>query len=133
MPITHLLQKPHGRQSPHYPCTHLLQTNFHHHVPQHLRELSVSQGQSPQPEVGGGVGDGAQHKLYGVDGLLNEHLAKLKLLVDRRWCVSLPGRRSVRGLCSLTLAHRLEYVKMHSHSCKNKHTQLRIVLNKRYM
>jgi len=40
-----------------------------HHVPEHLRELGVRQGQRPQTQVGGRVRDRAQHILDGVDTL----------------------------------------------------------------
>ena len=40
---------------------------------------SVSKGQCPESQVGGGVGDAAQTKLNGVDSLVDEHLSKLKL------------------------------------------------------
>ena len=39
----------------------------------------MSKRESPQSEVGGCVGDGAQTVLNGVDGLVDEHLPKLKL------------------------------------------------------
>ena len=37
--------------------------------PAGLPHLGVRQRQGPQAQVGGGVGDGAQHKLDGVDHL----------------------------------------------------------------
>ena len=40
-----------------------------HHVPEHLGELGMGEGQGPETEVGGGVGHGPQHELYGVDAL----------------------------------------------------------------
>ena len=43
----------------------------------------MSQRQSPQSEVRGGVGDGSQTELDGVDGLMDEHLSKLKLCVEK--------------------------------------------------
>lgn len=45
------------------------QSNPHDHGPKNFRELGVGQGQSPQAEVGGRVGHGAEAKLDGVDGL----------------------------------------------------------------
>jgi len=39
----------------------------------------VSQTQSPQAQVGGGVGDAAQAVLDGVDGLMHQHVPKVKL------------------------------------------------------
>lgn len=35
----------------------------------------------PEPEVGGGIGDGTQHKLDGMDHLVHHHFTELKLLV----------------------------------------------------
>ena len=43
----------------------------------------MSQRQSPQSEVRGGVGDGSQTELDGVDGLMDEHLSKLKLCAEK--------------------------------------------------
>ena len=40
----------------------------------------MSQRESPEPEVGGSVGDGSQTVLNGVDGLMDEYLPKLKLV-----------------------------------------------------
>ncbi len=40
----------------------------------------MSETESPETEVGGSVGDGAQTVLNGVDRLVNEDLAKLKLV-----------------------------------------------------
>ena len=40
---------------------------------------SVGEGEGPETEVGGSVGDGPQTVLNGVDGLVDEHLPKLKL------------------------------------------------------
>lgn len=42
----------------------------------------MRQGQRPQTEVGSGVGDASQHKLDGMDALLHQHLAELKLLLQ---------------------------------------------------
>ena len=59
------------------------QSNPHDHGPENFRELGVGQGQSPQAEVGGRVGHGAQAKLDGVDGLSGDisaiNLQKLSL------------------------------------------------------
>ena len=39
----------------------------HDHAPENLRQLVVGQRQRPQPEVAGGVGDGAEDVLDGVN------------------------------------------------------------------
>ena len=39
----------------------------HDHAPEHLRQLVVGQRQGPQPKVAGGVGDGAEDVLNGVN------------------------------------------------------------------
>ncbi len=39
------------------------------HVPEHLGELGVGQGERPQSQVGGRVRDGAKHVLNSVDTL----------------------------------------------------------------
>ena len=39
----------------------------------------MGQGESPETEVGGCVGDGTQTVLNGVDGLVDEHLTEFKL------------------------------------------------------
>mmetsp|Transcript_32118 Transcript_32118/g.102304 ORF Transcript_32118/g.102304 Transcript_32118/m.102304 type:complete len:245 (-) Transcript_32118:2134-2868(-) len=58
-----------------------LQADLNHRLlPEDLRELSVSQGKSPQTQVGGGVGDAAQHVLDGVNHLMHHLLPKVKLL-----------------------------------------------------
>ena len=49
----------------------------------------VGQGQGPETQVGGGVRDTAQAELNGVDGLVNEHLPKLKLPQHRKQTSSL--------------------------------------------
>ena len=51
------------------------------HVPEHLGELGVGQGQGPQPQVGGGVRDGAQHVLDSVDALHTVIIATLDVCV----------------------------------------------------
>ncbi len=40
----------------------------------------VCQTESPESQVRGGVGDAAQAVLYGVDGLMHEHICHIKLL-----------------------------------------------------
>lgn len=40
----------------------------------------MGKGQSPQSEIGGGVGDRAQNILDGVDALVNEYLGELLFL-----------------------------------------------------
>ena len=42
----------------------------------------MSQGQSPETQVGSSVGDTSQAELNGVDGLVDEHFSKLKLETD---------------------------------------------------
>ena len=44
-------------------------TNPHDHVPEDLRQLCVGEGEGPEPEVGGRVGDGAEDVLDRVDAL----------------------------------------------------------------
>lgn len=39
----------------------------------------MGQAESPEPQVGGRVGDAAQAKLDGVDGLMQELVCKVKL------------------------------------------------------
>lgn len=39
----------------------------------------MSQAEGPEPQVGRRVGDAAQAKLYGVDGLMQELVCKVKL------------------------------------------------------
>lgn len=51
------------------------------HVPQHDRELLVGQRQSPQTQVGGGVGDTVQTEFNSVDDLVDHDLAEVELLV----------------------------------------------------
>jgi hypothetical protein len=60
----------------------VVQSNGHHKhaVVEHGRELAVRERQRPQPQVGGRVGDRAQHKLDGVDHLVHHHLAKIKVV-----------------------------------------------------
>ena len=40
----------------------------------------MRQTESPESEVRGCVGDAAQAVLYGVDGLMHEHLCSIKLM-----------------------------------------------------
>lgn len=42
----------------------------------------VCQTESPESEVRGSVGDAAQAVLYGVDGLMHEHVCNIKPLQD---------------------------------------------------
>ena len=39
----------------------------------------MGEGECPESQVGGRVGDGAQAVLYGMNGLVDEHLTELKL------------------------------------------------------
>ena len=48
---------------------------------------SVSQRESPESQVGSSVGDTAQTKLNGVDGLVDEHLSKIKLKQTTSMCI----------------------------------------------
>lgn len=45
-------------------------------IEEHLRKLTVCQGQGPESEVGGGVGDSSEHKLDSLDDLVNHHIGK---------------------------------------------------------
>ena len=58
------------------------QPDPHHHGPQHLGQLGVGQGQRPQPEVGGCVGDGTQHVLDRVDSLERYRVSSYKWPCD---------------------------------------------------
>ena len=42
----------------------------------YFRQLRMSQGESPEPEIGCRVGDRAQDVLDGVDALVDHHLAE---------------------------------------------------------
>lgn len=55
------------------------QTQTHHHAPQHLRQLSVSQAEGPETQVRRCVGNATQAELDGVDGLVQQHVGKVKL------------------------------------------------------
>uniref|UniRef100_A0A1I8J5W1 Secreted protein n=1 Tax=Macrostomum lignano TaxID=282301 RepID=A0A1I8J5W1_9PLAT len=57
----------------------LLEPDGQHHGPQHLGQLGVGQGQGPQAQVAGRVGDAAQAVLDRVDRLVHEDLADVKL------------------------------------------------------
>lgn len=49
--------------------------------PEHGGELGVRQGQGPEAEVGGSVGDGAKDELDGFNALVHKQLAESVLLV----------------------------------------------------
>lgn len=49
----------------------------------------MCQTESPKSEVRGGVGDAAQAVLYGVDGLVQEHVRKVKLQISLNKYVNL--------------------------------------------
>mmetsp|Transcript_46690 Transcript_46690/g.109871 ORF Transcript_46690/g.109871 Transcript_46690/m.109871 type:complete len:967 (-) Transcript_46690:258-3158(-) len=58
-----------------------LEANLHHCLlPEHLGELRVGEGEGPETEVGGGVGDAPEHVLDGVDHLVHHLLPKVELL-----------------------------------------------------
>merc|ERR1712045_389447 len=52
-----------------------------HHGPEHVAELVVGEGERPQAEVAGGVGDGAKHVLDGVDSLDDQNVSKALFLM----------------------------------------------------
>lgn len=58
-----------------------LHAKHQHPVIEDSRQLGVCQRKRPQPQVTGGVGHCSQHKLDGVDHLVHQDLAKVKLLV----------------------------------------------------
>eukprot|EP00327_Prymnesium_parvum_P002439 CAMPEP_0182843862 /NCGR_PEP_ID=MMETSP0006_2-20121128/26429_1 /TAXON_ID=97485 /ORGANISM="Prymnesium parvum, Strain Texoma1" /LENGTH=155 /DNA_ID=CAMNT_0024973713 /DNA_START=458 /DNA_END=921 /DNA_ORIENTATION=- len=51
----------------------------HDFVPEELRELRVREGERPQPQVRGGIRDGAEDELDRVDHLMDDHLAEVLL------------------------------------------------------
>ena len=53
----------------------------HDHLPEDRGELLMSEAQGPQPQVGGCVGDAAEHVLDAVDDLVDHHLGEVKLLL----------------------------------------------------
>ena len=46
-------------------------------IEEHLGELGVSKGQSPQTKVRSSVGDGTEHELNGLNQLMDHHFAKV--------------------------------------------------------
>ncbi len=58
----------------------LLEGEDEHALPEHGGELGVGERQGPQTQVRGGVGDGSEHELDGVDDLVDEDLVEVKLL-----------------------------------------------------
>mmetsp|Transcript_46689 Transcript_46689/g.109864 ORF Transcript_46689/g.109864 Transcript_46689/m.109864 type:complete len:277 (-) Transcript_46689:2144-2974(-) len=57
-----------------------LEANLHHCLlPEHLGELRVGEGEGPETEVGGGVGDAPEHVLDGVDHLVHHLLPEVEL------------------------------------------------------
>lgn len=48
----------------------------------------MGQAQGPESQVGGSVGDATQTVLYGVDGLVNSHVSKIKLWWKRQPLIS---------------------------------------------
>mmetsp|Transcript_57679 Transcript_57679/g.114512 ORF Transcript_57679/g.114512 Transcript_57679/m.114512 type:complete len:229 (-) Transcript_57679:686-1372(-) len=69
------------------------------HILEELGKLRVGEREGPETQVGGGVGDGAQHELDGVNHLVHHHLAKLSLSL----VLFLLRRRTLALRCHLTL------------------------------
>ena len=57
----------------------------------------MGEGECPESQVGGRVGDGAQAILYGMNGLVDEHLTELKLQGRGRERGEDRGRERERG------------------------------------
>mmetsp|Transcript_3507 Transcript_3507/g.5329 ORF Transcript_3507/g.5329 Transcript_3507/m.5329 type:complete len:687 (-) Transcript_3507:294-2354(-) len=57
----------------------LLEHEDHDTLPEDLRQLGVGQTEGPETKVGGSVGDASEDVLDGVDDLVDEDLAKVKL------------------------------------------------------
>lgn len=69
----------------------------------------VSQAESPEPQVGGRVGDAAQAELYSVDGLMQELVCKVKLRESRKMKWG-KGRRCERHKAGSCCPHLLGLV-----------------------
>ena len=52
-----------------------------HLFPEDLRELRVSEGEGPEAEVGRRVADHPEHELDGLNGLVDDDLAEVVLLL----------------------------------------------------
>jgi hypothetical protein len=56
---------------------HHLEAHAQHLLEEDVGELRVRERERPEPQVGGRVGDGAQHELDGLDDLVDEDLAEV--------------------------------------------------------
>ena len=54
------------------------------HVPQNLGKLRMCQGQSPESEVGSGVGDAPEAELDGVNDLMDHDFSEIMLFLSIR-------------------------------------------------
>lgn len=71
----------------------------------------VSQAESPEPQVGGRVGDAAQAKLDGVDGLMQQLVCKVELREQQNETEAVgrpPGGDKVAGPTSSSWCSPLE-------------------------
>lgn len=75
-----------------------------------LGQLGVGEGQCPQTEIGGGVGDGAEHELDGLDELMHEYLAWVMLLVRVIVLLDSHNSRVFLGSVDLRLTLRLQFL-----------------------
>lgn len=89
----------------------LLESVAQHHVPEHLGQLGVRQGQGPEPEVGGGVRHAPKHVLDRVDGLMDHDVAKgLVMMVS----AAMRGFRVLGALLhAVSVGDHLRLVRLH--------------------
>lgn len=64
-----------------HPSARIRENTFEGHTPKHLAELGMSEGESPETEVGSSVGDTTEAELNRMDDLMDRDLAKLEALL----------------------------------------------------